>query len=51
MPFGLRGAPAAFQRLVDRVLRGAEEYAAPYIDDIVVFMLMFFNASKMQDLS
>uniref|UniRef100_A0A669D934 Gypsy retrotransposon integrase-like protein 1 n=1 Tax=Oreochromis niloticus TaxID=8128 RepID=A0A669D934_ORENI len=45
MPFGLHGAPATFQRLVDRVLRGAEQYAAAYcsaplnayIDDIVVF--------------
>lgn len=37
MPFGLHGAPATFQRLVDEVLRGAEDYAATYIDDIVIF--------------
>lgn len=37
MPFGLHGAPATFQRLVDEVLRGADDYAAAYIDDIVVF--------------
>uniref|UniRef100_A0A8C6LCR8 ribonuclease H n=1 Tax=Nothobranchius furzeri TaxID=105023 RepID=A0A8C6LCR8_NOTFU len=37
MPFGLHGAPATFQRLVDIVLRGADTYAAAYIDDIVVF--------------
>lgn len=37
MPFGLHGAPATFQRLVDRVLKGAEQYAAAYIDDIVVY--------------
>ncbi|KAI9999614.1 hypothetical protein NQD34_018344 [Periophthalmus magnuspinnatus] len=37
MPFGLHGAPATFQRLVDEVLRGAEDYAAAYIDDIVIF--------------
>lgn len=36
MPFGLHGAPATFQRLVDEVLRGADGYAAAYIDDIVV---------------
>ncbi|KAK7881357.1 hypothetical protein WMY93_029766 [Mugilogobius chulae] len=37
MPFGLHGAPATFQRLVDEVLRGADSYSAAYIDDIVVF--------------
>lgn len=37
MPFGLHGAPATFQRLVDEVLRGADGYAAAYIDDIVIF--------------
>lgn len=37
MPFGLHGAPATFQRLVDEVLRGAEDYAAAYIDDIVIY--------------
>ena len=37
MPFGLHGAPATFQRLVDAVLSGAEGYAAAYMDDIVVF--------------
>jgi len=37
MPFGLHGAPATFQRLVDEVLRGAQDYAAAYIDDIVIY--------------
>lgn len=36
MPFGLHGAAATFQRLMDEVLRGAEEYAAAYIDDVVI---------------
>ncbi|KAL2103054.1 hypothetical protein ACEWY4_002222 [Coilia grayii] len=36
MPFGLHGAAATFQRLMDQVLRGAEDYAAAYIDDVVV---------------
>ena len=36
MPFGLRGAPATFQRLMDNVLRGTEEYAGVYLDDIVI---------------
>ena len=37
VPFGLKGAPATFQRLVDRVLQGLEEISGPYIDDIIVF--------------
>lgn len=37
MPFGLHGAPATFQRLMDKVLRPHAEYASAYIDDIVIF--------------
>ncbi|PIK36770.1 hypothetical protein BSL78_26396 [Apostichopus japonicus] len=37
MPFGMRNAPATFQRLVDNVLQGCEEFAKAYIDDIVIF--------------
>ncbi|XP_071818156.1 uncharacterized protein [Apostichopus japonicus] len=37
MPFGMRNAPATFQRLVDNVLQGCEEFAMAYIDDIVIF--------------
>ena len=36
MPFGLQGAPATFQRLMDRVTRGMEEFAAAYLDDLVI---------------
>ena len=36
MPFGLSGAPATFQRLMDRVLRGLELYSASYLDDVVI---------------
>ena len=37
MPFGLRNAPAIFQRTMEEVLRGCYHCAAPYIDDILVF--------------
>ena len=36
MPFGLHGAPATFQRLMDRILVGQEAHAAAYIDDVVI---------------
>src|SRR3954469_21536018 len=38
MPFGLRNAPATFQRLIDRVLKAIKgAYAYGYMDDIVIF--------------
>ncbi|CAM4664391.1 unnamed protein product [Lepidochelys olivacea] len=37
LPFGLKGAPATFQCLVDQLLRGMESFAVAYIDDICVF--------------
>ena len=37
MPFGLTGAPATFQRLVDTMLRGIQYMTVlAYIDDIIV---------------
>ena len=39
MPFGLHGAPATFQRLMDRVLRGCEDCSTAYLDDVVVFSM------------
>ena len=36
MPFGLTGAPASFQRLMDKILRDLP-FASTYIDDILVF--------------
>ncbi|KAL0163484.1 hypothetical protein M9458_042880 [Cirrhinus mrigala] len=36
LPFGLHGAPATFQRLMDIVLRPHQSYAAAYIDDVVI---------------
>lgn len=37
MPFGLSGIPATFQCLVDQVLRGTEEFAGVYLDDIIIY--------------
>ena len=37
MPFGLKNAPGIFQRAMEIVLRECFDWAAPYIDDIVVF--------------
>uniref|UniRef100_K7G546 ribonuclease H n=1 Tax=Pelodiscus sinensis TaxID=13735 RepID=K7G546_PELSI len=36
LPFGLHGAPATFQRLMDKLLRPHAKYAAAYLDDVVV---------------
>ena len=36
MAFGLHGAPAMFQCLMDLVLVGQQVYSAAYIDDVVV---------------
>lgn len=37
LPFGLHGAPATFQRMMDQLLHGTEDYAAAYLDDIIIF--------------
>ena len=39
MPFGLQGAPATFQRLMDQVLRGLDEFSTAYLDDVIVFTM------------
>ncbi|KAL0174660.1 hypothetical protein M9458_030628 [Cirrhinus mrigala] len=36
LPFGLHGAPATFQRLMDIILRPHQTYAAAYLDDLVI---------------
>ncbi|XP_062421516.1 uncharacterized protein LOC134132872 [Pungitius pungitius] len=32
-----KGAPATFQRLMDQILQGTREFAAAYLDDVVIF--------------
>lgn len=39
MPFGLRGAAASFQRLMDRTLKGLRGFAVAYVDDILVYSM------------
>ena len=36
MPFGLQGAPANFQRMMDCLLHGLDSSSAAYLDDLVV---------------
>ena len=36
MPFGLCGAPATFQRMMDRLIEGLEDFTAAYLDDLVI---------------
>ena len=37
MPFGLNGAPATFQILMNEVVRDLEKFAHAYLDDLVAF--------------
>lgn len=37
MPFGLHGASATFQRLVDTILSPCEGFTLAYLDGIVVY--------------
>lgn len=37
MPFRLHRATASFQRLMNKVLQPHDQYAAAYIDDIVIY--------------
>ncbi|CAM4631355.1 unnamed protein product [Lepidochelys olivacea] len=39
LPFGLRNAPATFQKLVDGLLAGLGEYAVAYLDNVAIFLI------------
>ncbi|CAM5100337.1 unnamed protein product [Eretmochelys imbricata] len=36
LPFGLHGAPATFQRLMDKLLRPHGKYRAAYLDNVII---------------
>ncbi|KAF0045874.1 hypothetical protein F2P81_002403 [Scophthalmus maximus] len=36
LPFGVHGAPATFQHMMDQILCPHREYAATYLDDIII---------------
>ena len=37
LPFGMAGGPATFQRQMDITFRDMAAFAAPYMDDVIVF--------------
>ena len=37
MPFGMVNAGATFVRLMNKVLKGHEDYADSYVDDVGIF--------------
>lgn len=37
MPFGLNGAAASFQRVMDQTLQPVQDYAVAYIDVILIY--------------
>ena len=37
MPFGLQGAPATFQGMMDQLIQGLQEFASVYPDDLVIY--------------
>ena len=49
MPFGLRNAPATFERLVERILKRLRcQTCLVYLDDIIVMARTFFEHLKNQ---
>ena len=37
MPFGLSGAPATFQRIMNQILRPHSDFAESFLDDIIIY--------------
>ena len=41
MPFGMKSAPATFQRMINKVLSGLELFSGAYLDDILIYSKTF----------
>ena len=37
IPFGVRNAPAVFQKLMQKLFRKCREFCSPYMDDLVIY--------------
>ena len=37
MPFGFYGVPVSFQRMMDQVIRGMDQFASAYLDDLITW--------------
>ncbi|XP_071057618.1 uncharacterized protein [Onthophagus taurus] len=46
LPFGLQSAPFSFQRLMDKILEGYNEFAEPYLDDIAIHSMTWKDHLK-----
>ncbi|GJS59280.1 Orf y [Tanacetum coccineum] len=46
MPFGLKNAPAVFQRKMDKCFKGTESFIAVYIDNILIFSKIIKDHAK-----
>ena len=41
MPFGMKSAPATFQRMINKVLSGLDTFSGAYLDDILIYSKTF----------
>lgn len=46
MLFGLNGALASLQRLIDQLIKDCQKFAAVYLDDLVIFSSSWENHLK-----
>ena len=45
MPFGLSGAPSPFQQMMDSLIKDKRDFAAAYLDDLVIFSSTYMGES------
>ena len=41
IPFGMKSAPATFQRMINKVLSGLDTFAGAYLDDMIIYSKTF----------